>query len=305
MIYLIKTSTLIINDENNEKADEVIPVLKIGYTEDSRGDGRFKDYTSNGLSIRIIKRIPGGSWNLEHTLQRHFQEYKLPGKSIEWFYYNEEIIDFFNSCDSILDVYRLFGVSNENELVEKQFESKSDSYKLLYDLNNCYNRFIEEHPDNIKVISVLDKIVNYPLFREKMKALCICSLSKDDLSLLLTYLPEILTEFYNVIGPERIKELRYRRDYLMRELNNLKKSESGGLVDKLNQEFLVGEKYTRTYIKDKLLDLYRQEGLTKTPKAVDLLEYFELREVILYRKDGFGKRDKGCEILSIKKRKEL
>lgn len=301
MIYLIKTSTLIINNENNEKADEVIPVLKIGYTEDSRGDGRFKDYTSSGLSIRIIKRILGGSWNLEHTLQRHFQKYKLPGKSIEWFYYNEEIIDFFNSCDSILDIYELFGVSNEDELVEKQFESKSDSYKLLYDLNNCYNRFIEEHPDNIKVISVLDKMVNYPLFGEKMKALCVCNLSKEDFSLLLMYLPEILIEFYNIIGPKRIKELKYRKDYLMRELNNIKMIKSGSMTDKLAKEFLVGERYTRSFIKERLSDLYKQAGLLKTPKAVDLYEYFDIKEINIYRKDGSGKRDKGYEILGLKK----
>ena len=47
--------------------------------------------------------------------------------------------------------------------------------------------------------------------------------------------------------------------------------------------------------------LYQEEGISRKPKALDLSEFFEVREVLLYEKNT-GKRDKGLEILGIKER---
>ena len=151
------------------------------------------------------------------------------------------------------------------------------------------------------VDSLLEEFENTVLFVDKMKLICTTGLDQYTQSRLLSQVPITYSIFYNIIGPERIKELKYRRDYLMKELNNIKKSESNSLVDRLTSEFLIGEKYSRTYIKEKLAELYEQEGLTKTPKSVDLLEYFDVRDVNVPRKDDPRKRDKGYEILGLKK----
>lgn len=290
---------LVVNDENDMDKDEVIPILKIGYSEDSRGNGRFNDYMSNGLVIRVIKTIPGGSWNLEHTLQRKFKDYKLPGKSIEWFYYTDEIVQLFLKCNNDVDLYSLFGATDEEELRKVQYESRSSNYKLAYDLSNGLNMFLNDFPNNTCQVKILEDLLDTPRFSEKMRILC--NLPEKDLDIILPYLPEDMVLFYNVLGPERIKALEYRREYLIKEINNLKKRCDNSTIEKIVQTFKVGERYSRNVIKEELSKIYSDLDITKAPKASDLLEYFEIREVNMPREDGSGKRDKGYEILGFKK----
>ena len=97
MIYLIKLAMLCVAEDQQD--DVVIPVLKIGYSSDDRKKPRFDDYTNNGHCIRVLKSIPGGSIDLEHRIQAVFKKYRVPGRSMEWFYIENEIIDVFDSCN--------------------------------------------------------------------------------------------------------------------------------------------------------------------------------------------------------------
>lgn len=291
---------LVVNDENDMDKDEVIPVLKIGYSEDSRGNGRFNDYMSNGFVIRVIKTIPGGSWNLEHTLQRKFKDYKLPGKSIEWFYYTDEIVQLFLKCNNDVDLYSLFGATNEEELKKVQYKSRSSKYRLAHDLSNGLNMFLNDFPNNTGQISILEDLLDTTRFSDKMRILC--NLPEKDLDIISPYLPEDMVLFYNVIGPEKIKSLEYRRDYLMKELNNIKSLESSDLVSRIYEAFIVGNRYSRVYIKDTLSRIYSEEGMTKVSKASDLFEYFDIKPCTINTKVG-GERQRvdGYEILGLKK----
>lgn len=237
--------------------------------------------------------------NLTDPRQRHLiaDRYEKLAKSIK---YKDDFVavNKHTGSDLMPVLNKLVMVSEMRTFDIQQIDYK-DRVSVLNTVSESYN------VKSDVVDSLLQEFENAVLFTDKMKLICTSGLDQYTQSRLLSQVPMTYSVFYNVIGPERIKELRYRRDYLMKELNNIKKSESNSLADCLSIEFQVGEKYSRTHIKEKLAELYKKEGLTKTPKAVDLLEYFELREVLLYRKDGSGKRDKGYEILGIKKRKEL
>lgn len=280
MIYLIKTSTLIIKDVTNENVDEVIPVLKIGYSDDFRGEGRFKDYISNGLSIRIMKKIPGGSVNLEHTLQRHFQIHRLPDKSLEWFYYNEEIIDFFNSCNDIVDIYNLFGVSNEDELIKKQFDSKSSLCKFRHELNDGFSRLLNDCPNNMIVISTFNNIINSTTLPEKMKALCTCNLNEENMNLLLNYLPQNFADIYITLGPDRLRALGYNFTKISREYST-KLFNVNILREHVYRSFNIGEKYTKKDIKRIFSNIFSEIGYNKTPMANLIFEFFKVEEKLL------------------------
>ena len=55
--------------------------------------------------------------------------------------------------------------------------------------------------------------------------------------------------------------------------------------------FLIGNKYSNKYVKEKLKEIYNQFNFNKSPKASDLEEYFILKKVQFREKnkrvDGF------------------
>ena len=63
--------------------------------------------------------------------------------------------------------------------------------------------------------------------------------------------------------------------------------------------FAIGEKLFLKDIKERIRKIYKDQNLQRTPKAVDLLNYFEVREYMSVNKET-GKRLSGYEILKIK-----
>ena len=66
--------------------------------------------------------------------------------------------------------------------------------------------------------------------------------------------------------------------------------------------FNPGEKYTLANLKVKLGNLYNSINYDATPKANDILEYFEVKSIVIYEKkeDGTRKQIRGYELLKRK-----
>lgn len=94
MIYLIKSAGY---DEN----ENLIHLLKIGYTEDNNRDRRFMSYKLHNPTCKILYEIPSLSEDIEKRIQYKFRDYKYKEYGNEWFYYSEDIINFFKDIDSI------------------------------------------------------------------------------------------------------------------------------------------------------------------------------------------------------------
>ena len=99
MIYVIASAAL-----KNGSLTEYETIIKIGYTKDERGDGRFDDYSTTNPTCKVLFKIPEGHSWVERKLHLYFREFQYPGTK-EWFYYNEEIIEFFkiNSNIGLID----------------------------------------------------------------------------------------------------------------------------------------------------------------------------------------------------------
>ena len=67
---------------------------------------------------------------------------------------------------------------------------------------------------------------------------------------------------------------------------------------KVNKIFIIGNRYSSKNIKSSLSELYKESNYKKTPKATDLEEWFEVKEVKV--KDSSGKWDRGYEIIKKK-----
>lgn len=94
MIYLIKSAGY---DEN----ENLIYFLKIGYTEDSSKDKRFSQYKMHNPTCKILYEIPDLPEDIEKRIQYKFRDLLYSEYGREWFYYSDEIVNFFKDIDNI------------------------------------------------------------------------------------------------------------------------------------------------------------------------------------------------------------
>ena len=104
------------------------------------------------------------------------------------------------------------------------------------------------------------------------------------------------------LGRDRIKALGYNQTRIDRELG-IKMFNVSDLGNHIRSNFKPGDKYTLSDLKEKLRDLYAKVGYKATPKANDILEFFEVREYSEYEKlsDGGRRKIRGYELLNYKK----
>ena len=91
MIYLIQTTYY------NKETKEIIDLLKIGYTKDL--DKRFNAYLLHNPECKLLDKREGDI-DLENYFHKYYSKYKYPNRE-EWFYYNQEIVDNFQSLQII------------------------------------------------------------------------------------------------------------------------------------------------------------------------------------------------------------
>jgi len=136
---------------------------------------------------------------------------------------------------------------------------------------------------------------------DRLKYMCSVELDPNQFERFICRIPTIYQNYYRVLGIERIKSLGYNKYYLDKEYDKLfgNQDVDQKVKDMIFETFIVGERYSKSDIKNTLKDLYDSAGYNKTAKANDLEEYFELRDCQITNKET-GKRDKGFEIIKKK-----
>ena len=149
-----------------------------------------------------------------------------------------------------------------------------------------YNNFIEEFEKS-------------SIFFDKMKLLCDVYFTYPELytqysMLLSAKIPIEYQNYINLLGFERIRSLGYQRSELEKFISDIDKLQTNSTTSL----FQVGSKYSKAQIKEMLREFYNANNITKTPKASDLEEYFNLKSIKLKNSDG--KWENGFEIVSLK-----
>jgi len=136
-------------------------------------------------------------------------------------------------------------------------------------------------------------------FVRRMKLLCDVYFQFPDFfvkysnSPLQCIIPIEYQNYINLLGFERIRALSYKEIEIQREINTLNRLKS---ID-INSLFTIGSKYSKAQIKEMLRKFYEENNITKTPKASDLEEYFNLKTCKIKIND---KWENGFEIISKK-----
>lgn len=75
--------------------------MKIGYTEDSNKDKRFTLYKLHNPGYKLLYEILGYDEDIEKRIQYKFRNLLYSEYGREWFYYSDDIINFFRDIDNI------------------------------------------------------------------------------------------------------------------------------------------------------------------------------------------------------------
>ena len=186
----------------------------------------------------------------------------------------------------------------------RAFQIQQVDYKDRFSVFSSVNSKLT--PDDVVNRGVIKFFCIYETLttmHDKLKMLCEYKFtSEKELNMVLDQIPDSdeIKSYYNILGPKRLKALTYSKTYIKKELGIVTFSPEL-LINTITLNFNPGEKYSLSDLKAKLGDLYNSINYTATPKANDILNYFEVKE---YKSTetigGEKKRVRGYELLSRK-----
>ena len=329
IIYVLKSSAY------GDNQGEYIDLIKIGFSDN--WSKREASYKNHNPTIKLLFLYEGGSLEIEKSIQQYFKSFQYKyGR--DWFYYNETIIDFFKSnstLDEIMKIIPLCKLSTVGVSIHKIKENlihliiatrRITGVDVLYDLRDR-NLSTEEHflaymssrfsqsdaesimnlgntikdeleKDSTEILKFQKGFEKEKTFQYRMRYLCEFPFSSEVAKAnVLDFLPEAYRSFYVTLGPEKCRSVGY--DYSrLKKLMGENLFDQGKIKDQFLVEFKVGDKWSKVDLKNKVSDIYSQINYTKTPKATDLEDYFELKTCKV--KDSTGKWVNGFEIISLR-----
>ena len=152
-----------------------------------------------------------------------------------------------------------------------------------------------------KARKILQEFDERQYFTGKMKYLYSLNMEPDIAKQVLDNIYDTrFSKYYWTISASRAGSLNYQSGKLEEEYNSLMgfKTNENEIKEKILQTFLVDSRYLKSDIKETLRKIYEELGYSKTPKASDLEEYFEIKECKIT--NSLGKQDHGFKIIKIK-----
>ena len=241
-----------------------------------------------------LLRVYNGADDMDkHNLAEKYQS-KLEN------YRNDYVAVNTHGGSDLLPVFNNLVMVSEIRAFEIQQIDYPNRFKIMNQISSSGKYEID--PVMSEVDNFMLRFNSVPYFTDKMKLLCESNLSDRALFLILKQIPLDYSTYYNALSLERIKACSYKKGELEKEYCRKKESSAGSVKEKLIYDnFSIGDRISVRSIKEKLKELYISHGIVSTPKAVDLLDYFELKRTSIKDIES-GKFIDGYEILSKKAR---
>ena len=165
----------------------------------------------------------------------------------------------------------------------RAFEVQQIDYADRFTVINTMN---ERKIDGVlgRVQEEVEKFIQLNTSIDKLKRIVELSEELDNNSMdsFLSLIPLKYREYFEKMGPERIKANSFQESKLKVEWDKQHREDLGA-SDKLVQDILdyfkLGHRFSRVDIKNKLKDLYLKNGYKKTAKASDIKEYLWTKDV--------------------------
>ena len=120
----------------------------------------------------------------------------------------------------------------------------------------------------------------------KLKILCEYPVSDEARKVVINSLGDSKISEYLVLGPERLKALGYNTTKIRKEFG-MACYDWSGIEKEVREEFRIGEKYTKSMIKEKLKEIYLKFNYPGSAKGTDLEKWFNVKLIKIGTKDGF------------------
>lgn len=332
MIYFIETVS---GAASREDLDNLIRIIKIGFSNNFKK--RIKAYYTTSNAFKVIKTLDGKDFDqkCETILHRHFSSKRFPGTR-EFFIKDEELMREINKINTVDDIIRL-RKSYCSKLERLKFQKKfkgiltmnwniiktvcnedidfvidyiltKENYIKVEDINifksvkDLFGVDILDYPEEVKgcvddFFNIYNKIDTR---QKKLKFLCekLPTLNELERTCILGSITETrFQEYIEVLGLDECKAQAYNTSFLNKKLNIVGFDETL-LNDTIYNEFIVGNSYSTSYVKQKLGEIYSQRNYGTTAKSVDLDEFFNTKRKSV--KDETGKWINGISIVSKK-----
>ena len=136
-------------------------------------------------------------------------------------------------------------------------------------------------------------------FSDRLREFCELdsNFTSEEKEIIAQQVSEKFDRMYNYLGPERCKALCYNTTLMNKELGDML-IPSENIMSEMHDYFEVGKRYTNKFIKEKVREIYEHLKLFKTPKAVDILDFFKVKKVQIINEKK--KKINGYEILGVK-----
>jgi len=199
----------------------------------------------------------------------------------------------------------LFPVFNNLVMISevRAFQIQQVDYKDRFSVFNAINRNSLITNTN-KIMDFLIQFDSYTQFTDKMRFLCEneSNFSEEEFSSVLDSIDIVFKNYYITLGKDRIRALQYRKYALDADYQRQKNNQvnSGNLSEAIYSTFKIDLKYSKSFIKKKLGEIYKQLDIKLSPKAVDIENYFNVKLIDVMDSET-GKRTKGFKIISKKK----
>ena len=184
--------------------------------------------------------------------------------------YNNKLTPVFNNLVMV----------NEIRAFKIQQIDYADRFAVF---STIHNQLTKDDIINQQALEFLEEYNSLTEARKKMILLCESSLdgrlSKEVIEIVLAQISDsdYIKGYYQSLGPEKLKNLGYKRNNIEKALGVVVFSEEL-LYDSIYSDFKEGDKMSLAEVKNKLTIIYSSINYQSTPKAKDLLRYFDIKE---------------------------
>ena len=222
--------------------------------------------------------------------------YQILAKTLN--YSNDYIAVNTHGGSDLIPTFNNLVMINDMRSYEVQQVDYKDRFRVFNALGNQIS-----NSDLVK--KILQEFENQQYFTGKMKYLYSLNMDEDIAKQVLDNIYDTrFSKYYWTISAGRAGSLGYQSGKLEDEYNKITNPGDKSDIERKVQEkifntFLVGNKYSKVDIKEKLREIYLNNSYDISPKASDLEKYFEIKLCKISNKET-GKRDMGFEIIKIK-----
>ena len=213
-------------------------------------------------------------------------------ESIEYSNYKGDFVSI--SETSGRPVYnKLIEIADERawDVTRKDYQDTISVTKAIKDLKNLETRVIDYYDEDGLILKRFldDKFYSSYTFRERMKLYCEFRDKYQDNPVIMEGLLHKITDYrfhqyYNYYGTKGCSARNFQDSELKRGWEDSTKEDM--LLFEVYERFSTGDRITKSDIKLELGNIYGKLSLSKTPKATDLAEYFELSKTNVITPEG-------------------